>query len=68
MLMPVTLPWPRLRFATNPALIGSAAVMKTIGMVDVAPLAARPGSLPPAAMMSDTGRLTSSSASAGKRS
>ena len=34
--------------------------MNTIGMVEVAALAARPGSLPPAAMIKATWRFTSS--------
>jgi hypothetical protein len=38
MLMPVTLASGRLRLATRPVLTGSAAVMKTIGMVEVAGL------------------------------
>ena len=68
MLMPVRLASGRLRLVTRPVLTGSAAVMKTMGMVDVAALAARPGSLPPAAMITETLRLTRSAASAGNRS
>src|ERR1019366_10478510 len=67
MLVPVTLASGRLRLVTSPVLTGSAAVMKTIGMVDVAALAARPGSLPPAAMTKATCRLTSSAARPGNR-
>src|SRR5476649_2239047 len=39
-LTPVTLPSGRLRLATTPALIGSEPVTKTIGIVEVAALAA----------------------------
>lgn len=68
MLMPVTLPSGRLRLAMMPVVTGSAAVINTIGMVEVAALAARPGSLPPAAMIRATWRFTSSAASPGNRS
>src|ERR1700682_4603481 len=57
-----------IRLATRPVLTGSAAVMNTIGMVEGAALAARPGSLPPAAMIKATWRFTSSAARAGNRS
>src|SRR6516164_8084570 len=39
-LTPVTLPPGRLRLSTRPALTGSSPVVKTIGIVDVAALAA----------------------------
>ena len=44
---PVTLPPGRLRLATNPAATGSTPIVKTIGMVWVAAIAARTPTVPP---------------------
>jgi hypothetical protein len=54
MLTPVILPPGRLRLVTMPAVIGSAALTKTIGMVAVATFAAFAGSLPPPARIKET--------------
>src|SRR6516162_8385080 len=65
---PVALPPGRLRLATSPVATGSEAVVKTIGMVWVAAIAARtPSRLPPTKITS-TLRLTRSAAKAGIRS
>src|SRR5450631_814959 len=58
----------RLRLATTPALIGSEPVTKTIGIVEVAALAASAEGMPPAGAMTETLRPTRSDASAGNRS
>src|ERR1051325_2902903 len=62
---PVTLPPGWLRLATSPALTGSSAETKTIGIVDVADFAANADVGPPDVAMTATLRLTSSAASAG---
>ena len=49
-----TLPPGRLKLATRPSLTGSAAVVKTIGMVAVAALAASTVLVFPVAMITDT--------------
>src|ERR1700736_6625785 len=59
MFTPVTLPPGRLRLATRPSLTGSAPVMKRIGIVDVAALAASTDGSPPVAAITDTCRRTS---------
>ena len=59
-LAPVTLPPGRLRLATRPILTGKSLPVKTIGIVDVAALAARAGRSPPAAIITATCRLTRS--------
>ena len=46
-LIPVALPPGRARVATSPWATGSAPVVKTMGMVEVAPLAASPERVPP---------------------
>jgi hypothetical protein len=61
MLMPVTLPPGRARLATSPLPNGSPAAVMTIGMVEVARLAASGARVPFATMMS-TWRRTSSAA------
>src|SRR5215467_7475477 len=67
-LTPVALPPGRLRLATSPALTGSSPVVKTIGTVVVAALAARAEMVPPVAAKIVTPRSTSSAISAGSRS
>ena len=61
----MTLPPGRLMLATSPVLTGSVPVWNTIGMVDVAALAAAAGALVRVAAITATGRRTSSAASAG---
>src|SRR3954470_9775880 len=53
-LTPVMFPPGRLRLATSPTSTGSTPFAKTIGIFDVAALAARAGSAPPPAKMTDT--------------
>ena len=48
-LTPVAFPPGRLRVATKPSLTGSPPIVKTIGMVDVAALAASAEGSPPVA-------------------
>jgi ABC-type uncharacterized transport system substrate-binding protein len=57
-----------LRLGTRPSSTGSPTEEKTIGIVEVAALAAKAAGGPPAAKRSVTGKPTSSAASAGKRS
>jgi hypothetical protein len=52
-LMPVTFPAGRLRLATRPTLSGSLPI-QTIGIVEVAALAASPVTVPPAARITAT--------------
>ena len=66
-LMPVTLPFGRLRLSTRPTLIGSAPIMKTIGIVSVAAFAANADGTS-GAKIAATLRPTSSAAREGKRS
>ena len=66
-LTPVTLPVGRPRLATRPLSIGSEPLMKTIGMVVVAALAACAAGSRAAAMTAGRSRTTSS-ASAPRRS
>jgi hypothetical protein len=66
-LMPVALPPGRLRLATRPNWTGSLAVVKTIGIVDVAAFAAN-DALMKLATITPAGWRTSSAASAGSRS
>jgi hypothetical protein len=65
---PVTLPPGRLKLSTKPSLTGSPPIPNTIGIVDVARLAARGEGSPPMAVSTSTRRLTRSAAMAGKRS
>jgi hypothetical protein len=65
---PVTFPFGRLRLATSPEATGSAPVSNTIGIVAVAPLAARAALMPPGAANTFTPRCASSAAMAGRRS
>ena len=67
-LAPVTLPPGRLRLATKPTLTGKSLPVKTIGIIDVAALAASAGRSPPAAMITATCRFTRSVAMPGNRS
>jgi hypothetical protein len=62
---PVTLPPGRLKLATRPSFTGSPPVWNTIGMVDVAALAAIAGLEVRVAAITSTRRRTSSAASAG---
>ena len=64
---PVMFPPGRARLATNPLPTGSLSNAMTMGIVEVASLAARVAVGPPVTMMS-TLRRTSSAASAGRRS
>jgi hypothetical protein len=52
--MPVMLPPGRLRLATSPPSTGSVPFAETIGIFDVAALAARQGSDPPPVKITDT--------------
>src|SRR6516165_9050151 len=65
--VPVMFPPGRLRLVTRPLLTGSAAIVKTIGMVLVAAFAASAETGPPPATRTSTGRRTSSAASADDR-
>ena len=47
-MLPVRLPPGRPRLSTKPSSTGSAAAVKTIGIVDVAAFAANAGAAPPA--------------------
>ena len=67
-LMPVTFPPGRFRLRTSPVATGSAAAMKTMGVVEVAAMAASAGAGPPAAKIAATFRLTRSVITVGKRS
>ena len=62
------LPPGRLKLVTTPALTGSAALTKTIGMVAVAAFATLAGSLPPVATITATLRSRSSPAKLVRRS
>jgi hypothetical protein len=63
---PVALPPGRLRLATRPIWTGSPAVLKTIGIVLVAALAAS-AAVPPRAAMATTWRRTRSAANSESR-
>src|SRR5262249_5500543 len=67
-LTPVILPPGCARLATRPTSTGSEPMIKTIGIVCVAALAARAAAVVPATAMTATLRPTSSAASAGSRS
>jgi hypothetical protein len=64
-LTPVTLLPGWLRLATSPTSTGSLPVMKTIGIVAVAALAANAAGLPPVAKITATGRRVRSAANVG---
>src|SRR5262249_9795570 len=66
-LIPVALPPGRLRLATRPIFTGSAPMMKTMGIVSVAALAASVAAVLPGVTMAVTRRRTSSAARAGRR-
>ena len=65
---PVTLPPGRLRLSTSPNITGSLPMTKTIGMVEVAALAARIVGVPAVATMTDTRRSTRPAANIGSLS
>jgi hypothetical protein len=65
---PVTLPPGRLRLATRPYWTGSPPEAKTIGIVEVAVLAARAAGVLPSAAITATRRRTRSAANSGSRS
>src|SRR5262249_34507356 len=65
---PVILPPGRERLVTMPNLTGSSPIEMTIGIVEVAALAASAATAPPAATITATFRRTKSSAMAGSRS
>jgi hypothetical protein len=67
-LMPVMLPPGRLRLATSPSATGSPPMVKTMGSVVVARLAASAAGSPPVDAITATWRCTRSAASAGNRS
>ena len=70
-LMPVELPPGREKLAASPSptsFAGSALTTNTIGIADVAALAATPAGSPPVATRTATRRSTSSAANAGRRS
>src|ERR1700738_3664950 len=60
---PVILPVGRLKLATRPRFTRSSPVSSTMGIVDVAALAASPATAPPTAAITATWRLTRSAAS-----
>src|SRR6516162_7382028 len=62
------MPLGRLMLATSPAATGSVPLTKTIGMVEVAALAASAGAAPPLVKMTESCFLTSSDAIASSRS
>ncbi len=66
-LTPVMLPAGLLRLGTRPVFTGSAPVSKTIGITDVAALAASAAARLPGAAITATLRSTSSAARAGRR-
>jgi hypothetical protein len=68
MLTPVTLPPGRLRLATRPSATGSEAIAKTIGMLEVAVLAASAPAVLAGAAITATLRWTRSAANSGIRS
>jgi hypothetical protein len=68
MLTPVRLPPGWARLATRPNPTGSPTSLKTVGIVEVAFLAASAGGAPPPVTITLTLRLTKSAASAGNRS
>src|SRR5580693_1648173 len=65
---PVALPPGRLRLVTRPNFTGFLPTINTIGIVDVAALAASAGGSPPTVTITATRRRTSSVASSGSRS
>src|SRR5262249_48371069 len=67
-LMPVALPPGRARLATRPNLTGSSPTPNTIGIVEVAALAASEAGLLPGVAITATRRRTRSAMSDGKRS
>src|SRR5262249_53664027 len=67
-LTPVALPPGRLRLATKPILTGSPPTVNTIGIVEVAALAASAEGSPPVVARTATPCRTRSAASAGRRS
>ena len=67
-LTPVTLPPGRFMLTTRPNLTGSAPIENTIGMLEVADLAASAAAVAPPVTITVTRRATNSAASAGRRS
>ncbi len=67
-LTPVTLPPGRFMLATRPNFTGSAPIANTIGMLEVAPLAASAAAVALPVAITATRRATNSAASAGRRS
>ena len=67
-VIPVAFPPGRLKLVANPYFMGSPPRMKTIGMVDVAALAAWAAFSPPPVARTVTPRRTNSAAIAGNRS
>jgi hypothetical protein len=67
-LIPVALPPGRPRLATTPSLTGSSGMVKTVGIVVVAALAASTGTEPSVATITETCLRTNSAASAGSQS
>jgi hypothetical protein len=65
---PVALPPGRSRLATRPIFTGSAPKLKTIGIVEVAALAAIAAGVLPGVTMTSTRRRTRSAANSGSRS
>jgi hypothetical protein len=61
-VLPVRLPPGRPRLSTKPSSTGSAAAVKTIGIVDVAAFAANAGAAPPLATITATSRFANSAA------
>jgi hypothetical protein len=67
-VIPVTLPPGRERLVARPNPTGSPPITKTMGMVDVATLAAIAEGAPPVVTSTATGRRTRSAAKSGNRS
>jgi hypothetical protein len=67
-VMPVTLPPGRFKLPTSPNTTGSAPMVKTIGIADVAVVAARTEGTPPVAAITATRWRTKSAANSGNRS
>jgi len=67
-VIPVTLPPGRERLVARPNPTGSPPITKTMGMVDVAALAAIAEGAPPVVTSTATDRRTRSAANSGNRS
>ncbi len=66
-LTPVALPFGFARLLTRPSLTGSSATLNTIGIIEVAALAASAAGMPPTVIITATRRPTNSAAIDGSR-